>query len=328
MFDKCAVRGEFPLIVQATGVTDAGGWAVAHSDAVQAALQEHAAVFLRGFPVDTGAEFQEFARALSGGSWAEYTEKATPRSHVSGSVFTATEYPADRSIFVHNESSHVLRWPRYLYFWCDVPAAEGGETPLCDTRRVHRELPEGIRRRFAREGWVYQRTFGNGIGFSWESVFNVATMAELEEYCAANNMALRQRDDRVSVRYRRWATVQHPDTGVSSWFNHGVFFNRWNLEPELQEFAEELGEDALPYNTFHGTGEPVARETVEEIRRVYGRATVSKQYQHGDVLLVDNIAAAHGRHPYRGDRRVLVTMTDVQDGRALAADHLVSTPGW
>ncbi|GDY29605.1 TauD/TfdA family dioxygenase [Gandjariella thermophila] len=326
MFENCSSYGEFPLFVHAKSVSDPAGWAKAHAAALREALHRHGAVLLRGFPIESAGAFQEVVRALSGGEWSEYKEKATPRSHVAGSVFTSTEYPADRSIFVHNESSHVLTWPRYLYFWCDIPAEQGGETPVCDTRTVYRELPAEIRDRFEREGWIYQRTFGEGIGFDWRSVFGVRDVAELDRYCAANNMSARWHGDRLTVRYRRWATMRHPDTGVPSWFNHGVFFNRWNLEPELQEFAEELGEDSLPYHTFHGNGEEVPRDVIEEIRRVYDAATVAEPYRHGDVLVVDNVAAAHGRRPYRGDRRILVTMTDTADGRALSDARLVETP--
>lgn len=328
MFGNCGTEGEFPLIVRARAIAEPLGWAKEHAAAIRETLHRHGSVLLRGFGIGTATGFQDFVRALSGGEWSEYKEKATPRSHVAGSVFTSTEYPPDRTIFVHNESSHVLTWPRYLYFWCDVPAEEGGETPVCDTRRVHRELDADIRRRFTREGWLYQRNFGGGIGFDWRSVFGVGDERELADYCAANAMTHRWDGDRLTVRYRRWATVRHPGTGEESWFNHGVFFNRWNLEPELREFADELGEHALPYNTYYGNGEPVSREVVERIRSVYDGATVAERYEHGDVLLVDNIGAAHGRRPYRGSRRVLVTMTDTADGRALCDPAVIATPGW
>ncbi|KUN03880.1 hypothetical protein AQI95_20765 [Streptomyces yokosukanensis] len=326
--EDCTTHGTFPLVVTCAGAGDAPGWAARHAEPLRTALRLHGALILRGFPVPDEGVFQDVVGALSGGTWAEYQERATPRSHVSGAVFTSTEYPADRSIFVHNESSHVLRWPRHLYFWCDTPAAEGGETPLCDTRRVYRELDPGLRNRFAAEGWIYQRNFGTGIGFDWQSVYGVKTFGELEEYCAQNHTAVRRDGDNVQVRYRRWATMRHPDTGEDSWFNHGVFFNRWNLEPELQEFAEELGESALPYNTLHGDGSPVDREVIEEIRAAYDAATVAEPYQAGDVMVVDNVAVAHGRRPYRGRRRILVTMTDPTDGTALAPPAVVATPGW
>ena len=37
-----------------------------------------------------------------------------------------------------------------------------------------------------------------------------------------------------------------------------------------------------------------------------------------DILLVDNMALAHARTPYRGERRVRVAMTEAVDGRELS----------
>jgi alpha-ketoglutarate-dependent taurine dioxygenase len=37
-------------------------------------------------------------------------------------------------------------------------------------------------------------------------------------------------------------------------------------------------------------------------------ATVKFRWQRGDLLLVDNFLVAHGRMPFRGERRILVAI--------------------
>jgi hypothetical protein len=38
---------------------------------------------------------------------------------------------------------------------------------------------------------------------------------------------------------------------------------------------------------------------------------VSFPWQRGDILMLDNILAAHGRAPYEGPRKILVGMTEL-----------------
>ena len=50
----------------------------------------------------------------------------------------------------------------------------------------------------------------------------------------------------------------------------------------------------------------------------HGRANLSRA-QEGDILMLDNMLSAHGRNPYTGPRKILVTM-----GEMFAAEDLQS----
>lgn len=71
-----------------------------------------------------------------------------------------------------------------------------------------------------------------------------------------------------------------------------------------------LTEDDLPFNTYYGDGSPFEAATLDEIRAAYQQETVSFPWQAGDILMVDNMLAAHGREPYTGQRQVLVAMAE------------------
>jgi alpha-ketoglutarate-dependent taurine dioxygenase len=115
---------------------------------------------------------------------------------------------------------------------------------------------------------------------------------------------------------------RHPRTGEKAWFNHGLFFHVTSLPPAARDsLLASFAEEDLPVNTWYGDGGAIEPEVLEEIRRAYRDETVSFPWEEGDVLLLDNMLAAHGRAPFEGERRVVVAMAE-----PISADD--PTEGW
>jgi alpha-ketoglutarate-dependent taurine dioxygenase len=49
---------------------------------------------------------------------------------------------------------------------------------------------------------------------------------------------------------------------------------------------------------------------VEQIRQAYRQETVAFPWQKGDLLMLDNMLVAHGRNPFSGERKVIVSMAE------------------
>jgi alpha-ketoglutarate-dependent taurine dioxygenase len=104
----------------------------------------------------------------------------------------------------------------------------------------------------------------------------------------------------------------HPRTGETIWFNHAHMFHVSSLEPVTrQALLAQFDEDELPRNALYGDGSPIAPEVLDEIRQVYEATSIRFDWQQGDVLLVDNILASHGREPFTGPRQILVAMAEL-----------------
>ena len=88
------------------------------------------------------------------GGTLEYTEKSSPRSRVSGKIYTSTDYPPEMPIFLHNEQSYNSVFPLRILFFCLLAAEQGGATPLADVRRVYSRMDPEVRARFVREGFL------------------------------------------------------------------------------------------------------------------------------------------------------------------------------
>jgi len=306
--------GPLPLLVTpaAAGV-DLALWAEAQRDLVESHLHEHGGVLFRGFALRDVAAFERFVAAVAG-ELLEYTYRSTPRTQVSGNIYTSTEYPANLAIPMHNELSYCRSWPLKIAFFCVQPAAEGGETPIADSRRVYQDVDPEVRDELARKGILYVRNLGHGVDLPWQEVFQTEDRGQVERHCRREGIEIEWlAANRLRTRQVCQAVAVHPITGEAVWFNQAHLFHVSSLDPAAQEFLlEEYGEANLPRNTYYGDGSPIPLPVLEHIREVYARHSVAFRWQAGDVLLLDNMLVAHGRRPFHGARQVVVGMAQMQ----------------
>lgn len=288
---------------------DARDWLTKSGDTLRHLRDDHGAVLLRGFsPLDSDG-LSELATALSG-ELLDYNNRSTPRTRVSGRVFTSTEYPADQTIPLHNEMSYADSWPDTLFFGCVVAATEGGETPLADSAGVYDRVPPAVRGRFERHGVMYVRNFGSGMDLGWQEVFQTDDRAEVDAYCKEHGIhAEWLGGERLRTRHVVQAAVESPRTGRASWFNQAHLFHVSSLPEDVErELRQNFAEDELPRNAMYGDGSPLDPADLAAVRAAYAAEEIAFPWRDGDVVIVDNVQFAHGRRPYSGPRSLLVAM--------------------
>lgn len=300
-----------PIIYQATtsGV-DAADWYARNVASVDQDLLAYGAVLFRGFPVAGEEQFERFAKA-SISELAAYTEGATPRKELKKGVYTSTEFPADQEIALHNELSYVPRPPRRLAFCCLVAPKTGGQTQIADVRNVHRRLDPALVAEFeARGGWMLRRNYGNHFGPTVFKAFGTEDMDEIRLYCERAGIRIEVHSEGVvTTQQVRPAVHPHPTTGEPIWFNHVAFWHPSSLCPSVREVLDQICSRAqYPYCTYYGDGSEIPEATVAALRAAYTAEEIAFDWQAGDILLVDNWRVAHGRKPFTGDRRIIVSM--------------------
>lgn len=296
-------------------------WALENRAYLEEELVRVGGLMLRGFRMEGVDGFADFVRATSG-SPLPYTERSSPREVVKDQVYTSTSHPSDQEIFPHTEQSYNLTFPQKIYFHCVTPSTEGGATPITCTRRILRELPRDVVERFVARGYRYVRNFGEGLGLSWQEAFQTRERSEVERYCTENQIDFQWLgQDRLRTSQARRCVARHPTSGELAWFNHATFFHVSTLDPELVAHLRSLyKEEDLPNNTFYGDGAPIEPEVLELLRAAYRRARVGVPWQKGDVLMLDNMLMGHGREPFKGERKVVVAMSDPRRWADVAFD--------
>ncbi|MFI7503315.1 TauD/TfdA family dioxygenase [Streptomyces sp. NPDC049687] len=300
-----------PVILDGGGESLSDWWR--HSErTVRQELLAHGAVLLRGFAVDTVERF-EAARALLLSRPGAYVEGATPRKQLGAHVYTSTEFPASEAIALHNENSYALSWPGLLLFGCLKEPETGGATPVADVRRVLDRMGPALVEEFERRGgWLLRRTYSDWFGLGWKRAFGTEDRGEVDAYCRGAEVVTDWLPDgALRTRQVRPVTVRHPLTGEPAWFNHVHFWHASALGPETRELLEEeYGPEGLPYSTHYGDGTPIPDDVVARIVDAFRAETAARPWRRGDLMLVDNMLAAHGREPFTGTRQVVVAMGD------------------
>jgi alpha-ketoglutarate-dependent taurine dioxygenase len=289
---------------------DLARWYGLHAEQLEQELLEHGAILLRGFDVRSEACFKNFAGAAIR-IQAAYVQGATPRTKLQPGVYTSTEFSAEHEIQLHNELSYVLEPPRKIAFCCLTPARQGGQTQIVDVNAVYNNLDPAIVQAFeARGGWMLKRNYHQGFGPTVFASFVLDSIEEIRRYCEREQVELCELSERhVMTRQVRAAVRTHPETGMKLWMNHAAFWHPDNLTPEVRaRLGEMFSDDDLPYSTYFGDGTPIDSATMRAIGEAYRTAEVQFDWKRGDVLLLDNWRVAHGRKPFSGERKVIVSM--------------------
>jgi len=307
--------------VQAERVLDVGdaqAWAEDHRAALRAALPVHGAVLIRGLGLRDAAGVAAVVRRLTEQLMPE-REGFGSRTEYPGPVYSSTTWTPDTPMCMHHELAYARTFPATVALGCLTVADSGGEVELADSRAILAALPEPLVRSFDQRGWQLRRSYHALAGISWQEAFGTGEQARVDEFARAQNIETRWLPGgALRTVQRRPAVLRHPLTGERCWFNNIAFLSRWTLDPEIRDYLEmEFGVEGIPLDTAFGDGAPLDATIVEAINEAYTRHTVRVNWAPGDLLLIDNVATAHSRRPYRGDREVIEALGGPVDRAAL-----------
>src|SRR6218665_1451310 len=285
------------------------GWVKKNLKVIESLLLKYGAILYRGFPLDTPVEFDAFANSY-GYKVFPYLGGVSVRVSIVGNVYTTTESPPGAMIPFHHEMAHVKDYPLILFFYCDLPAKEGGDTPIALSNVIYRKMaerePEFVKR-LEEEGLRYIRVAPDGddlnsaLGRSWQSTFLTSNKDEAEKKAQTSGYEIEWLEDGSMKTVTEVLPAIRVDkrTGKKMWFN-SVFtcYMAW------QDARNDRTKSVIFPN-----GDTVSAETIETLKQVMDEARVSFTWQHTDLVMIDNRAVQHARGDFFvPPRRILASL--------------------
>src|SRR5262245_4923575 len=303
----------FPLALacETPGATlrDATAWVSAHRNDLIAKADRHGAILFRGFPLATDKDFDCFVDAFKLTNFPYYESLSNAvRVNRTPRVFTANEAPSSVTIFLHHEMAQTPIYPSKLFFFCEQPAETGGATPICRSdvlwEKLKQRCPE-----FARDcetkGLRYSHVMpgendaASGMGRSWQSTLRATTHEGAEVQLRDHNYSWEWLpDDCLRVTTPLLPAVRKLPDGRTTFFNQLIAAARgW----------KDSRNDPSKAITF-GDGSSLDRDAVLVAAELGDELSFDIPWQRGDVALVDNFVAMHGRRTFTGTRKVLASL--------------------
>ena len=303
----------FPLILEcqdrSVSLKEASHWVQERADEFNEKAFQHGAILFRGFPLADADDFDAFIRACGYPNF-KYEESLSNAVRVvkTERVFTANEAPSDVTIYLHHEMAQTPIYPSKLFFFCENAADTGGATPLCRSDALFELMQQEIPQ-FAKDceekGLQYTNVMpgfddpNSGMGRSWQSTFRARTHDEAEGRMLELGYTWEWLDDSsLKAVTPVLPAVRDLGDGRKSFFNQ--------LIAAYKGWKDERNDPSKSIR--HGDGSILDKEAVLKCAELAEQVTFDLPWQSGDVAIVDNYVAMHGRRSFTGTRKVLASL--------------------
>ena len=303
----------------AVTIDETRDWIRENRDRLIDEVGRHGAVLFRGFPIRDANDFDALIRefGMSSFTYQESLSNAV-RVNCTELVFTANEAPPDVSIYLHHEMAQTPLFPSRLFFCCETAPEVNGQTPICRSDVVLRELREQDPEFVAKCEQLGVRYINvmpaiddpeSGQGRSWKSTLDAKDASEAEA-----------RLDKLGYSYEwledgslRVTTAVLPAVRTLS-DGRKVFFNQ--LIAAYRGWQDTRNEASK--SICFGDGSEIPPASMDRAIEISDRVSFDLAWQAGDMVILDNFLVMHGRRPFKGKRRVLASLV-ADDGSLLAA---------
>jgi alpha-ketoglutarate-dependent taurine dioxygenase len=197
----------------------------------------------------------------------------------------------------HGEMYYKKIRPQMLWFYCETPPLNNGETTICDAAELFQNLSPRVQKRFVENEIQYIRNYTRE---QWEAIYQTKNLDHVKYVCKENDLVLTiQSDESIETIYTTRAVVEDTKTGTNLFIN--------NILPvSAQQLARKKGS-----NVCFADGSKISIWTLFHLWRKSSSLEIKIPWQQGDIIMIDNTRVMHGRKKITDDQRnILARMSD------------------
>ncbi|CAH9059401.1 hypothetical protein PSECIP111951_02066 [Pseudoalteromonas holothuriae] len=194
-------------------------------------LAKHGAILIRGFDIDTSAQFEQALlsiRGMSGMNELLLSEAGRTIADDTKFVFhtNALTKTGGRVTFddFHSENYFSPDVPRFISFFCKQPSRFGGETGLVNLEKIYADLPSELKSKLEEKSCFAARYSLDEMAARYG-----LSVERLEAFCEKVGLCIDTQNDQRYVAVHKPSVISHPVKD-----NKVLLINFMNF-PELQQ---------------------------------------------------------------------------------------------
>jgi hypothetical protein len=229
-------------------------------------LREHGLVLAREFSI-TLEQFYRFTDQVAGGLHRDVVE-------------------THHELFYHGEAYWQPDHPDVLWFYCEQPAKQGGETKFCDGIQVARKLSDRTRKYFSENDLIFDAT----LMPEFYRGYMHCSGPEQAVAWLANNLKLDSQID--------------GDRILTTYAHKALHTTRWGEKDAFVNTLLHALDPVMSMQQLYRLRTRVPEEILSEVREVTEKLTILVPWQTNDFVAVDNSRFMHGRNAFQGERHI------------------------
>ncbi len=264
---------------------------LAVADIVQA-YHSAGALLFQGYDANIET-FTQFSNKF-GQDFMDYTGGVFNRRVINNNPTILSVNDFNDEVKLHGEMYYQKTQPKVLWFFCAHPAAQGGETILCDGVQFFNALSQPLKKLLSQKKLKFRGHLEKDI---WIKKYKTDDLNVLKQLCKSNDLHLQiNHDESIDIHYI--CSAIHPSsTGVDSVFINSLLPAK-SLSPEAVSFDDDSEIDA---------------EIMLELNSIAEKITLEIGLETGDILMVDNTRIMHGRRAFQDDTRDIYLRLGLSD---------------